>query len=93
MKIIIHKVRLLTYVDPDVERGREEKNRGEGGCGKVDCVERRGGALVTQPGSPEFQFPGPHTLQLVLGLPEAPSHVSPGQSLGNSHKCHWRVQC
>lgn len=77
-----------------MEEVREEENgAGEGGCGKGDRLERGGGALLTQPGSQEFQFPGPHTLQLVLRLPEAPSHASPGQCLGLSpHKHPWRVQ-
>lgn len=62
-----------------LEEGREEENGARGGgCGKVDCLERKGVALLTQPGSQEFQFVGPHTLQLVLGLPEVPSHVYTG---------------
>lgn len=44
-----------------LEGSKEENGAGEEGCGKVDHLERRGGAVLTQPGSQEFQFPRPHT--------------------------------
>ena len=75
--------RSLTSVQIQKEFGGE-KERGKWskreGCGKVDCLERKGVSLLTQPGSQEFQFPGPHTLQQFQASLKLPAM---GAILGN----------
>lgn len=66
MKVCSHKAGLrhqYRFRKSLEERREEENGAREEGCGKEDCLERKGVSCLTQPGSQEFQFPGPHTLQ------------------------------
>lgn len=66
MKVCSHKADLrhqYRFRKSLEERREEENGAREEGCGKVDCLERKGVSRLTQPASQEFHFLGPHTLQ------------------------------